>query len=91
MGQSSRSPIGVKPFWETGANPAAEWQTGIAKFKMAVMARHNLEVNKLLRLKPERAELFYLTMPTLEDEFENETIDEPRQREQRNKNRRVDW
>ena len=55
------------------------------------MAQHNLEVDKLLQLKPSRTELFYPTMPTLEDEFENETHDEARQREQRNEKRRVDW
>ena len=27
MAQSSRSPIGVNLFWETGANPPREWQT----------------------------------------------------------------
>ena len=73
------------------ANPPTEWQTWLATFKMAVMAQHNLEVEKLLRLKPSRTELFYSTMPTLEDEFEKETQVEARQREQRSKKRRVDW
>ena len=58
---------------------------------MVVMAQHNLEVDKLLRLKPWRRELFYPTMPTLEDEFENETQDEARQREKRNEKKRVEW
>ena len=71
MTQSSRSPIGVNLFWET-------W---IAAFKMAVIAQHNLEVDKLLRLKPAGTELFYPTMPTLEEEFENEENDEARHRE----------
>ena len=91
MAQSSRSPIGVQLFWESGANPQTEWPAWIATFKMAVMAQHNVEVEKLLRLKPARTELFYPAMPTLEDEFENETQDEARQREQRNEKRRVDW
>ena len=55
------------------------------------MAQHNIEVEKLLRLKPARTELFYPTMPTLEEELDNETRDEARQREQRNEKRRVDW
>ena len=91
MAQSSRSPIGVNLFWETGANPPTEWQTWLATFKLAVMAQHKLEVDKLLPLKPARTELFYPTMPTLDDEFENETLDEARQRERRNLKRRVDW
>ena len=108
MAQSSRSQIGVNLFWETGANPPTEWQTWIARFKMAVRAQHN--PGKLLHhnsnntniiidnsnddvkniLKPTRTELFYPTMPTLEEQFENETNDEARQREQRNEKRRVD-
>ena len=91
MAKSSRSPIGVNLFWETGANPPTEWQTWLATFKMAVMAHNNLEVVKLLWLKPARTELFYPTMPTLEDEFENETLDEARQKEQRTEKRRVCW
>ena len=91
MAQLSRSRIGVNLFWETGANPPTEWQTWLATFKMAVIAQPNLEVEKLLRLKPANAELFYPTKPTLEDQFENETLDEARQREQRNEKRRVDW
>ena len=58
---------------------------------MAVMVQHNLEVDKLLRLKPARTELFYPTMPTLEDEFKNETNDKAREREQRMKKRPVEW
>ena len=91
MAQSTRSPIGVNLFWETGANPPVEWQPWLATFKMAVMAQHNIEVEKLLRLKPARTELFYPTMSTLEEELENETQDEARQREQPNEKRRVDW
>ena len=90
MAQSSRSPIGVNLFWETGANPPVEWQPWLATFKMAVMAQHNIEVEKLLRLKPAWTELFYPTMPTLEEELDNETREASRQREQRNEKRRVD-
>ena len=55
------------------------------------MAGDNLVVDKLLRLKPTRAELFYPTLPTCEDPFEGETEDEERHREQRNEKRKVDW
>ena len=55
------------------------------------MARDNLVVGKLLRLKPTQAELFYPTLPTNEDPFEGETLDEDGQREQRNEKRKVDW
>ena len=48
------------------------------------MARDNLQVDKLLKLKPTRDELFYPTLPSYEEPFEGETGDEERQREQRN-------
>ena len=91
MARSSRSPIGINLLWETSANPPVAWQPWLATLKMAVMAQHNIEVEKLLRLKPAQTELFYPTMPTLEEKLENETLDEARQREQRNEKRRVDW
>ena len=93
MAQSSIpiTPLGVPVFWESGANPTSEWSTWIGTLKMAIMARDNLVVDKLLKLKPTQAELFYPTLPTYEDAFEGETEDEERQREQRNEKRMVDW
>ena len=93
MAQSAtpKTPLGTPVFWESGANPPSEWSTWFGTLKMAIMARDNLVVDKLLRLKPTRAELFYPTLPTYEDPFEGETEDEERQREQRNEKRKVDW
>ena len=45
------------------------------------MARNFLEVDKLLKLKPSRAELFYPTLTTYEEAFESETEDEERERD----------
>ena len=89
MAQSAipKSPLGVRVYWESGANPASEWSTWFGTLKMAIMALANLVVDKLLR----RVELFYPTLPTSEDPFEGETRDEERQREQRNEKRKVDW
>ena len=58
---------------------------------MAIMARDNLVVEQLLKLKLSRAELFYPTLPAYEEPFEGETVDEERQRERRNEKRKVDW
>ena len=93
MTQSSipKTPLGVPVFWESGANPTSEWSTWFGNLKMAIMARDNLVVDKLLKLKPTKAELFYPTLPTYEDAFEGETEDEERQREQRNEKRKVNW
>ena len=91
MAQSAtpKTPLGTPVFWESGANPPSEWSTWCGTLKMAIMARDNLVVDKLIRLKPTRAELFYPTLPTYEDQFEGETEDEERQREQQNEKRKV--
>ena len=90
MTQSAiKTPLGVPPFWETGANPPIEWSTWFGTLKMAIMARDNLQVDKLL--KPSRTELPYPTLPTYEEPFDGETADEERQRDQRNEPIKVDW
>ena len=53
------SPIGVPLFWEAGANPNQEWAQWLSTFKLAVMAKENLKVEKLLRTRPTPADLFY--------------------------------
>ena len=89
MAQStSKSPIGVPLFWEAGANPNQEWAQWFSTFKLSVMAKENLKVEKLLRTKPTPADLFYRTMPSLEDPRENETEEEARKREIRNQRRK---
>ena len=52
---------------------------------MAIIARDNIEVDKLLKLKSQAA------LPTYEDEIEGETVDEARNREKRNESRIVDF
>ena len=58
---------------------------------MAIKARNSIEVDKLLKLKPQPIDLFYPTLPTYEEEFEGETEDAAGNREQRNERRRVDF
>ena len=92
MAQSTmKSPIGVPLFWESGANPANEWQTWFCTFKMAVMAKENMHVDLLLRLKPTANDLSYPIMPTLEERIENTSEEENRIREIQNERRKVDW
>ena len=92
MAQSAiRIPLGVPLFWESGANPPVEWSTWFGTLKMAIMARDNLQVDKLLKLKPSRTELPYPTLPTYEKLFDGETADEERQRDQVNEHRKLDW
>ena len=55
------------------------------------MARDNLQVDKILTIKPSRTELPYPTLPTYKEPFDGETADEERQRDQRNERRKVDW
>ena len=40
MAQSSvKTPLGVPPFWDTGANPPTEWNTWFGTLKMAIMGQ----------------------------------------------------
>ena len=55
------------------------------------MARDSVEVDTLLRLKPQPTDLFYPSLPTCEEEFEGETDDEAQNRKQRNEKRRKDF
>ena len=85
MAQSAKTPLGVNLFWESEATPPIECKQWFSTLKTAIMARDSIEVDKLLRLKPQHRDLFYPTLPTYEEEFEGETEDEARNREQRNK------
>ena len=91
MAQSAKTPLGVNPFLESRAKPPIEWRQRFSTLKMAIMARDSIEVDKLLKLKPQPTDLFFPTLPTYEEEFEGETEDEARNREQRNERRRVNF
>ena len=84
MAQSAKTPLGLNPFWESGATPPIEWKQCFATLKMAIVLRDSIDVDKLLRLQPQPTDLFYPTLATYEEEFQGETEDEARQREQRN-------
>ena len=86
-----RTPLGVPVLWETGANPPTECSTWFGTLKMATMTRDNVNVDKLLKQKPTRAELNYPNHPAYEEPFEGETDDKKRQRQQQNERREVDW
>ena len=80
MAQSTKkSPIGVPLYWESGANPTNEWQTWFSTFKMAVMAKENMHVDLLLRIKSTANDLFYPIMPTFEERVENASGEEQKQ------------
>ena len=94
MAQSvlSRSPIGVALFWEKGAQPTTTWEKWITTTKLAISAKENMQVEKLLRPKPTIVEeLDYPREPIYEPALPDETTAEKRQREQRNIKRKVDW
>ena len=91
MAQSAiKSTISVHLYWESGANPANEWQTWSSTFKLAVMAKENMHVDQLFRLKPTANDHFFPIMPTFEDRVGNASEDEHRKREIRNERRNVD-
>ena len=53
----TRSPIGVALFWEKGAQPTTTWEKWIITTKLAISAKENIQVEKLLRPKPTAEEL----------------------------------
>ena len=55
------------------------------------MAKENIHVEQLLRLKPTPNELLYPTIPTFEERVENASAEEARKREIQNERRKVDW
>ena len=78
MAQSAKTQLVVNLFWESGATPPIEWKQWFSTLKMAIMARDSIEVDKLLRLKPQPTDFFYPTLLTYEEEFEGEKEDEAR-------------
>ena len=91
MALSLKSPVGVPLYWESRANPPQEWPSWLSTFKLAVLAKENLHVDQLSRLKPTAADLFYPTVPSYEDVIEGTNKEETRKRQIRNERRRVDW
>ena len=55
---------------------------------MAIMARDNLQVDKLLKLKPARTELPYPTLPTYEEPFDGEAVDNETKRSEKRTQKR---
>ena len=58
MAQSAKTPLSVNAFWQQGATPPIEWKQWFSTLKMAIMARDSIEVDKLLKLKPQPKDLF---------------------------------
>ena len=85
MAQSaSRTPLGQLSLSENGANPNTELKIWLETLKRAVMASKKLHVDKLLKLKPGRTDLFYPTLPKNSEPLKREAENEYRAREQRN-------
>ena len=40
MAQSAKTPLGVNPFWESGATPHIVWKKSFLTLKMAIMRQH---------------------------------------------------
>ena len=93
MAQSAiaKSPIGVTLYWDNGPQPNIVWEKWFETVKLAITAKENIQVEKLLRPRPQSAELDYPHEPCYEPPTSDETTAEKRQREQRNIKRKVDW
>ena len=87
----ARSPVGFPLFWDSGMEPPVEWPTWAATLKLAIMAKISINVDSLLKHKPDIKDLIYPTEPTYEPPTENETQAQHRERDLRNNKRKVDW
>ena len=86
-----RSPMGIPFFWDSGMDPPVEWLTLATTLKLAIMAKNSIDVDSLLRQKPQLKDLFYTAEPTYEPPTENKTQAQHRERDLRNNKRKVDW
>ena len=73
------------------AQLTTSWEKWITKTKLAISAKENIQVEKLLRPKPTAVELDYPQEPIYEPALPDETTVEKCQREQRTIKRKVDW
>ena len=84
MAQSAnlqRTPVGIPFYWEKGIDPPIDWPTWAATPKIAIIAKESLNVDTLLRYKPEPKDLFYPAEPSYEPQVQNETQVQERERE----------
>ena len=74
MAQSvfSRSPIDVALFWKKEALPITTWEKWITTTKLAISAKENIQVERLLRQKPTVEELDYPQEPIYEPALPDE-------------------
>ena len=87
----AKSPVGLTLYWVNGPQPNIVWEKWFERVKLAITAKENVQVEKLLRPKPHNRELDYPHEPMYEPPTADETTAEKRQREQRNIKRKVDW
>ena len=78
MGQSAmaKSPIGVTLYWDKGPQPNIVREKWFETAKLAITAKENIQVEKLLRPKPQNRELDYLHEPMYEPPTSDETTAE---------------
>ena len=68
-----------------------EWPIWAATLKLAMMAKNSINVDSLLKHKPDTKDLTYPIEPTYEPPTENDTQAQHRERDLRNNKRKVDW
>ena len=86
----SRSQVGISFFWDSGMDPQVEWPTWATTLKLAIMAKDSINVDSLLRQKPEAKDLFYPAEPTYTPSTENDTQAQNREGDLRKNKRKVD-
>ena len=86
----AKSPIRVTLFWNKGPLPNMVWEKCFSTAKLAIVAKDNIQVDKLLKPKPGK-KVEHPHEPMYEPLTAVETTAERRQHEHRNIKRKVDW
>ena len=68
MAQSAMatSPLGVNFYWDKGHQPELDWDKWLSAVKLAIMVKDNIQVEKLLKPRPENEDLDYPAHPHYE-------------------------
>ena len=92
MAQSAtkRTPLGVDPFWDKPTpDPPLRWEKWRVQYKMALLAKENIILDRLLGPKPEMVEL--PLEPKYEETIVGASAQSERERNARNTQQKMNW
>ena len=87
---SKKTPLNIEAFWEKPtATPPLTWDKGIQQWKLALLAKEEIQLDNLLNDPP--STITYSPEPNYEEPVENHTQATERDRKVRNQQLKVNW